>query len=87
MLLIARIGWVCAATFGFYGIILMLIIITSHLCSLRSFGIPYMSPYTTSMQSPSDYEIVPRWIAHFKPKLIMSPSTEGDILPEESVEK
>lgn len=82
---------VCAAMFGFYGIILVVIMITAHLCSLRSFGIPYMSPYTPSMQSPSkDKSIwfrIPIWLSHFKPKLMKRPSTEGDLQHEDSLPK
>ena len=33
-----------AATFGFYGIAIINIIIIAHLCGLRSFGMPYMAP-------------------------------------------
>lgn len=33
-----------AAMFGLYGIVVLFIILTIHLCSLRSFGIPYMTP-------------------------------------------
>nr|WP_318010778.1 spore germination protein [Bacillus sp. RAR_GA_16] len=33
-----------AATFGLFGMIIGLIAIILHLCSLRSFGVPYMSP-------------------------------------------
>ncbi|GGC73463.1 spore germination protein [Thalassobacillus devorans] len=35
---------ILAATFGLYGIILGLIALVLHLCSLQSFGVPYMSP-------------------------------------------
>ncbi|MBB5355262.1 spore germination protein KA [Anoxybacillus mongoliensis] len=35
---------VLAALFGFYGILIGLIWMTIHLCSLRSFGVPYMTP-------------------------------------------
>lgn len=34
-----------AATFGLYGVILGLIAMVFHLCSLQSFGVPYMSPF------------------------------------------
>ena len=34
-----------AAIAGFYGIILGLIMLIVHLVSLRSFGVPYMSPF------------------------------------------
>ncbi|MGM7700367.1 spore germination protein [Pseudalkalibacillus sp. Hm43] len=33
-----------AATFGLYGILIALFGLTLHLCSLRSFGVPYLSP-------------------------------------------
>ncbi|MCM8709510.1 spore germination protein [Clostridium sp. SYSU_GA19001] len=33
-----------SATFGLYGIALGLIVMVLHLCSLRSFGVPYLSP-------------------------------------------
>ncbi|HEU4965307.1 MAG TPA: spore germination protein [Bacilli bacterium] len=35
-----------AAMFGLYGIMLFLIVIVVHLCSLKSFGVPYLSPFT-----------------------------------------
>lgn len=42
--LIRFIFMVSAATFGFFGIILVFILLIVHLVSLRSFGVPYMSP-------------------------------------------
>lgn len=35
---------ILAATFGLYGLALGLVALVLHLCSLRSFGIPYMTP-------------------------------------------
>ncbi|MGZ4106519.1 MAG: spore germination protein [Tumebacillaceae bacterium] len=35
-----------AAAFGLYGIMLFVIVIVIHLCSLKSFGVPYLAPYT-----------------------------------------
>jgi spore germination protein KA len=35
-----------AASFGLYGIIIGLFLVVQHLCKLRSFGIPFMSPYS-----------------------------------------
>ncbi|WP_199622334.1 spore germination protein [Paenibacillus alkalitolerans] len=35
-----------AAMFGLYGIMLLIIIIIIHLCSLKSFGVPYLAPLT-----------------------------------------
>lgn len=34
-----------SASFGFFGLTLGLIMLTAHMASLRSFGIPYLSPY------------------------------------------
>lgn len=36
---------IAASTFGFYGIFICSILIVAHLTSLRSFGIPYLSPF------------------------------------------
>ncbi|GIQ68750.1 spore germination protein [Xylanibacillus composti] len=36
---------VAAALFGFYGMAVFSLLILTHMCSLRSFGIPYMSPF------------------------------------------
>lgn len=35
---------IASAVMGFYGLILGIIMMFVHLCSLRSFGVPYMSP-------------------------------------------
>ncbi|WP_010274116.1 spore germination protein [Paenibacillus senegalensis] len=34
-----------AGVFGLYGIMLLLIVLIIHLCSLKSFGVPYMAPF------------------------------------------
>lgn len=35
----------CSAFIGFYGILLLTLCILIHLCSLRSFGVPYVAPF------------------------------------------
>lgn len=35
---------IAASVLGFYGIMLSLLLILTHLCALRSFGVPYLSP-------------------------------------------
>ncbi|WP_227935217.1 spore germination protein [Alkalihalobacillus deserti] len=45
---------ILAASFGLFGIILGMILMVQHLCSLRSFGIPFMSPYAPSTKA--DYK-------------------------------
>lgn len=52
-----------AATFGLFGILLGLIALALHLASLRSFGVPYLSPiapYITSDQKDTILRF-PRW--------------------------
>ncbi|OLN21439.1 spore germination protein [Domibacillus antri] len=63
---------VSAATFGFYGIILALIVLTVHLCSLRSFGIPYMSPLAPFIPTNAGDTIVrkPWWMFKERPRLM-----------------
>ncbi|MET3698460.1 spore germination protein KA [Bacillus oleivorans] len=63
---------VAAATFGFYGVILAMIFQTVHLCSLRSFGVPYMSPLAPMIPSDNDDTIVrvPWWAFRTRPKLM-----------------
>ncbi|MNH96116.1 Spore germination protein B1 [compost metagenome] len=39
---------IAAALFGLYGIMLFVILIVIHMCSLKSFGVPYLSPLTPS---------------------------------------
>jgi spore germination protein len=34
----------CAAIWGLYGVILFFILLATHLCKLKSFGVPYVSP-------------------------------------------
>lgn len=36
---------IAAATFGFYGVFIGVILLMAHLVSLRSFGVPYLSPF------------------------------------------
>lgn len=64
---------VIAATFGMYGVILGIIFLTVHLCSLRSFGVPYMSPLAPlSIGNLGDTMIrVPLWTTRRRANLIM----------------
>ncbi|SDH47959.1 spore germination protein [Alteribacillus bidgolensis] len=62
---------IAAAAFGFYGIILSFIILLVHLCSLRSFGVPYMAPMAPFIPSGADDTIVrlPWWGGKERPRL------------------
>lgn len=61
-----------AATFGFYGIILCLLMMVVHLCSLRSFGIPYMSPFApfTLVDNGDTILRLPWWTLRQRPRLV-----------------
>jgi spore germination protein KA len=61
-----------AATFGFYGIILVLLMMVVHLCSLRSFGVPYMAPFAPFIPVNNGDTVVrlPWWTLRQRPRLI-----------------
>ncbi|MFG6147722.1 spore germination protein [Halobacillus sp. B23F22_1] len=54
---------ILAATFGLYGIILGMIVMVLHLCSLKSFGKPYMSPFAPMIAKDQKDVLVrfPHW--------------------------
>jgi spore germination protein KA len=65
---------ILAATFGFYGLILGIIMMIVHLCDLRSFGVPYMTPLAPFiLENVGDTVIrLPWWALRKRPKLIGS---------------
>ena len=73
-----------AATFGLYGIVIGLIIMVAHLASLRSFGIPYLSPMAPfNASDQKDVLIrVPLWSMLSRPRLI----NQKDIIRENTEE-
>ncbi|WP_303969658.1 spore germination protein [Sporosarcina ureae] len=69
---ILRFGFMAlAASFGLYGIAIGLVALILHLCSLRSFGIPYMSPLAPfNVSDQKDTLIVaPVWKMFTRPRL------------------
>ncbi|MEG0385224.1 MAG: spore germination protein [Solibacillus sp.] len=61
-----------AASFGIFGIVIGLIALVLHLCSLRSFGVPYMSPlapFNVSDQKDT-FIVLPMWKMNSRPHLI-----------------
>ncbi|TYR81620.1 spore germination protein [Priestia megaterium] len=71
---------ISAATFGFFGIILALLVMTVHLCSLRSFGVPYMAPLAPFIPADAGDTVIrlPWWSLRKRPRLI----AEKNILRE-----
>jgi len=45
---------VLAASLGLFGVSLGICVLLTHLCSLKSMGIPYMSPFTSFVENKSD---------------------------------
>jgi spore germination protein KA len=80
---ILRFGFmILAATFGLFGIILGLIMMVLHLNSLRSFGIPYLSPNAPFiLQDQKDNFIrLPHWFLFARPRLV----SQKDIVREDT---
>lgn len=74
--LVRFIFMVSAATFGFYGVILVFILLIVHLCSLRSFGVPYMSPLAPFILEEAGDTIFrrPIWAYKKRPRLMSGPN-------------
>ncbi len=60
-----------AAALGLFGIMMVLMMLLFHLCSLRSFGIPYLSPFAPlSFRDLKDSFIrLPHWALFTRPRL------------------
>ncbi|CAM4340833.1 spore germination protein KA [Paenibacillus endophyticus] len=58
-----------AASFGLFGIIMGLFTLLLHLCSLRSFGEPYMAPFGPFIASEQEDALIrlPRWLSFNRP--------------------
>ncbi|MEJ8545965.1 spore germination protein [Brevibacillus borstelensis] len=61
-----------AASFGFIGIFIGMIVLCLHLCSLRSFGVPYMSPLAPIDLSDQKDTLLrfPIWMMHTRPHFL-----------------
>lgn len=61
-----------AASFGLFGIIVGGIALILHMCSLRSFGVPYMTPFAPLIPTDSKDAIfrLPHWMMLSRPRLI-----------------
>lgn len=61
---------ILAASFGLYGILVGAIVMVLHLCSLRSFGVPYMAPFAPFIVEDQKDNIfrLPRWAMLTRPR-------------------
>ncbi|WP_257348507.1 spore germination protein [Pseudalkalibacillus decolorationis] len=73
-----------AASFGLFGIIIGLIALVLHLCSLRSFGVPYMSPFAPFIAEDQKdaFFRFPRWALLSRPRLISQKNVEREDSPK-----
>lgn len=82
--LIRFIFMITASSFGFYGIFLGMVILAAHLCSLRSFGIPYLEPLAPFVPKNAGDTLVrlPLWSLKERPRLIVGENNirEGEHL-------
>lgn len=76
---------VSAATFGFYGMFLAFLMLVVHLCSLRSFGVPYMSPLAPFISEEVGDTIFrkPIWAFKKRPQMV----AEGNMIREDEYQK
>jgi spore germination protein KA len=61
---------ILAGLFGFYGIIVGAVSILIHLVTLRSFGVPYLSPAAPTGNLKDIFIRAPRWSMNQRPRLI-----------------
>lgn len=72
-----------AASFGLFGIIVGIIAIVLHLCSLRTFGVPYMSPFAPMIPDDQKDAVIrlPRWALFSRPRLINQTNVNRGLNP------
>jgi len=73
-----------AASFGLLGIAIGMFAVLLHLCSLRSMGVPYMSPFGPLITSDlkDTFIRVPRWAMRKRPSTITNKNIIRDKSPE-----
>jgi len=78
--MLLRFVFLIAANFmGFLGITLVVMVVFAHLCRLRSFGIPYMAPFSplTSSDLKDSFVVVPIWAMVTRPKILRQEEGRG----------
>jgi len=75
-----------AASFGLFGIIVGIFALTLHVCSLRSFGVPYMSPFAPMIMADQRDAIfrLPHWALVSRPRLISQNNVNRQQAPDEA---
>lgn len=67
-----------AAVFGLYGVLLVLVAMVAHLCSLRSFGVPYLAPIAPFIieEQKDVFLRFPFWAMKKRPKYLRTESEQ-----------
>lgn len=60
----------CAASFGLFGICVGVLFILGYMCSLRSFGVPYLAPLAPMIRSDLKDSVIrlPLWLMKLRPQ-------------------
>jgi len=78
---------IAAAIFGLYGILACIMLLLGHLANLRSFGVPYLSPFgpISSVDMKDAIVRVPWWSLESRPAFMPLKDSirQGDELPKE----
>ena len=80
---------IAASILGFMGMLLMIMVFFIHMCSLRSFGVPYMSPFAPlSLTDLKDTLIrVPLWMMRTRPRVFTWDNEKAKYRQEKTVIK
>jgi len=76
---------ILASSFGLYGLVVGLIATSIHMASLKSFGIPYLTPYAPSRLEDLKDSIIrfPLWKMNFRPTLMRTKNAKREEAKEE----
>ncbi|MDK2811766.1 MAG: spore germination protein [Petroclostridium sp.] len=78
--MLLRFVFLAAANFlGFLGISFVFVAVYIHLCRLRSFGVPYMAPFSplTASDLKDSLVVVPIWAMVTRPRILRQEKTKG----------
>ncbi len=78
--MLLRFVFLAAANFlGFLGIAFVSVAVFIHLCRLRSFGVPYMAPFSplTASDLKDSFVVVPIWAMVTRPKILRQENSKG----------
>jgi len=78
--MLMRFAFLVAANFlGFLGIAFVIVVTFIYLCRLRSFGVPYMAPFSplTLYDLKDSFIVVPIWAMVTRPRILRQERSEG----------